>query len=273
MLDIKKNTVEIGLEKPLKILHITDSHLPFYCEDDTEEIIRQAKKRQQETSVSNLKKLMKYGEENCDIIVHTGDLIDFISKPCIDFAREYLKNDKILFVAGNHEYWRCDSEKEDMAYRIKSIERMGGKLCEGMLFSSRIIGGVNFVGIDDAYHQAEYEQLDFLKEEVKKGLPVILFMHAPLYEENLYKKSYEMWNGENYILGCDTVRHPEISGDMTEPFESTKAFYEYVVSEKQIKAVLTGHLHFSFESMLPNGAVQYVTDRGDRGNAREITIM
>ncbi len=60
---------------------------------------------------------MKYGKENCDIIVHTGDLIDFISKPCVKFARDYLKNDKIVFIAGNHDYWRCDREKEDMAYR------------------------------------------------------------------------------------------------------------------------------------------------------------
>lgn len=273
MLDIKKNTVEIGLEKPLKILHITDSHLPLYCENDTEEIIRQAQKRQQEVSVNNLEKLMKYAQENCDIIVHTGDLIDFISKPCVDFAREYLKNDKILFVAGNHEYWRCDGGLEDMAYRLKSIETMGGELCDGMLFNSRIVGGVNFVGIDESYHQAEYEQLDFLKEEVKKGYPVILFMHAPLYEEELYKKSYEFWNRENYLLGCDTARHPEIIGDMTEPTEASKAFYEYVVSEKRIKAVLTGHLHFSFESKLPSGTMQYVTNRGDQGNAREITVI
>lgn len=273
MLDIKKNTVEIGLEKPLKILHITDSHLPFYCESDTEEIINQAKKRNQAASVENLEKLMKYGEENCDIIVHTGDLIDFISKPCVEFAREYLKNDKVLFVAGNHEYWRCDGGTEDMAYRMKSIEAMGGELCDGMLYNSHIVGGVNFVGIDESYHQAEYEQLDFLKKEVEKGYPVILFMHAPLYEEELYKKSYELWNEENYILGCDTVRHPEIIGDMTEPTEATKAFYEYVTGEKRIKAVLTGHLHFSFESSLLDGVMQFVTDRGDRGNAREITII
>ena len=41
---IKKTTIQIGLEKPLKILHITDSHLPFYCETDSEAMINQGKK-------------------------------------------------------------------------------------------------------------------------------------------------------------------------------------------------------------------------------------
>lgn len=112
-----------------------------------------------------------------------------------------------------------------------------------------------------------------LKMEVKKGYPVILFIHAPLYEEELYKKSYEFWNGENYLLGVDTLLHPEVIGDETEPTEASKAFYEYVISEPQIKAVLTGHLHFGFESRLPGGTIQYVTNRSDRGNAREITVI
>ena len=98
MLNIKKTTIEIGLEKPVKILHITDSHLPFYCESDTENMKNQGKKRNEEESVNNLDKLMKYAEENCEIIVHTGDLIDFISKPCVEFAREFLKNERIFLL-------------------------------------------------------------------------------------------------------------------------------------------------------------------------------
>ncbi len=273
MIRIKKTTIQIGLQKPLKILHITDSHLPFYCESDTEDMIRQGKKRNEKRSVRNLKKLMKYAEKNCDIIVHSGDLIDFISKPCIEFAREFLKNDKILFVAGNHEYCRYDGAKEDMAHRRKSLEMMGGELCDSMFYNSHIVSGVNFVGIDDSFHQAEYEQLDFLRKEVAKGYPVILFMHAPLYEKELYKKSYKFWNGEICLLGSDATAHPEVKGDIAEPTEASKAFYDYVTGEPQIKAVLTGHLHFSFESRLPGGTMQYVTNRGDRGNAREITII
>lgn len=272
MLKITKNTIKAGLEKPLKILHVTDSHLPFYCESDSENMIRQGKQRNEKESVRNLNELIKYGEENCELIVHTGDLIDYISKPCVKFAKDFLKRDKLLFVAGNHEYAKYDGIKEDMSYRLNSLKEIGGYPIN-IFFNSHIIGGVNFVGIDDAYHQVEYEQLEMLKEEVKKGYPIILFMHAPLYEETLYKKSCEFWNDENYLLGVDTALHPEVIGDDSEPTASTKAFYEYVIGESQIKAVLTGHLHFAFESRLPGGTMQYVTDRSDRGNAREITII
>lgn len=272
MLKIKKTTIKIGLEKPLKILHMTDSHLPFYCDSDSENMIRQGKKRNEKRSVRNLNKLIKYGEKNCDLIVHTGDLIDYISKPCVEFAKDFLKRDKFLFVAGNHEYAKYDDVKEDMAYRLNSLEEIGGYPVN-IFFNSHIIGGVNFVGIDDAYHQVEYEQLEMLKEEVKKGYPIILFMHAPLYENELYKKSYEFWNGEICLLGSDSEVHPEVKGDIAEPTEASKAFYEYVTGEPVIKAVLAGHLHFAFESILPGGTMQYVTNRGDRGNAREITVI
>lgn len=273
MLTLRKNTIEIGLEKPLKILHITDSHLPFYCETDSEAMIRHAKSRDVESSVQALEDEMKYGEENSDIIVHTGDLIDFISKPCVEFAREFLKNEKLLFVAGNHEYAKYDGETEDMIYRMSSLQEMGGGLGANIFFNSRLVGGVNFVGIDDAYHQVEESQLIRLKKEVAKGYPVILFMHTPLYEEELYKKSYDFWNGEICVLGSDTDAHPEVVGDIGEPYASTKRFYDYVTNEPQIKAVLAGHLHFDFECRLPSGTMQFVTNRGDGGNAREITIV
>lgn len=105
------------------------------------------------------------------------------------------------------------------------------------------------------------------------GYPIILFMHDPLYEEELYKESYKFRNGEICLLGSDSDRHPEVIGDLAEPFDSTKAFYEYVTNEPMIKAVLAVHIHFCFESRLSGGIMQYVTNRGDKGNAREITII
>lgn len=274
MLTITKNTLTIGLERPLKVLHITDSHIPFCCDEDPEGMRRQRAQRDEEGSVRALQEQMAYGEEYCDLIVHSGDLIDFISKPCLAFAREFLReHEKLLFVAGNHEYAKYDYALEDMDYRIRSLMDMGGGLGVNMFFTSRIVGGVNFVGIDDGYHQVEDGQLLRLKKEVAKGYPVILFLHAPLYEEALYQASYKFWNGEIALLGSDSSRHPEVIGDMAEAYPSTKAFYDYVTGESRIKAVLAGHVHFPFESILPGGTPQLVTGLGSNGYAREITIL
>ena len=54
-----------------------------------------------------------------------------------------------------------------------------------MFFNSRIVGGVNLVGIDDAYHQAEESQLLRLKKEVAKGKKTIAEVEKALADKNL----------------------------------------------------------------------------------------
>ena len=46
----------------------------------------------------------------------------------------------------------------------------------------------------------------------------------------------------------------------------------YIRSEKRIKALVTGHLHISFESMLTDTLPQFVTGAGYKDMTREITI-
>lgn len=104
-MNIEKATLEIGLDKPLKILHVTDNHLPLYDEIDSLAIIEKGKKRNREAALAALREEMAYGTEHCVLIVHSGDLIDFASSANVAFARDVLKNKKILFIAGNHEYW------------------------------------------------------------------------------------------------------------------------------------------------------------------------
>ena len=275
-MNIEKTVLEIGLAKPLTVLHITDNHLPLYDENDSPEIAAKGKKRSREAALEALAEEMAYGTEHCDLIVHTGDLIDFASGANIAFAKNVLKHEKMLYIAGNHEYWRCDGGIEDMNYRLVSM----GKLKElnvKLMFTSRVVGGVNFVGIDDAYHQVEDCQTERLRMEVEKGYPVVLFLHAPLFEQSLYDASVAFWHdGSAYLVGCDEahlIPYPEILAAGQRPSADTKRFAEYVNGEKQIKAVLAGHVHFGFESRLPGGTIQYVTARGDRGNVRELTIL
>ena len=275
-MNIEKSTLEIGLEKPLKILHVTDNHLPLYDENDSPAIIEKGKKRNREAALTALREEMAYGTEHCDLIVHSGDLIDFASKANVAFARDVLKNEKILFIAGNHEYWRCDGGIEDMNYRLASWGRVK-ELGVNLFFTSRVVGGVNFVGIDDGYHQVEAWQTERLQMEIEKGYPVILFLHAPLFEQSLYDASIPAWHdGSAYLVGCDEAHlmpYPEFHAAQQRPTADTKRFVEYVNQEKRIKAVLAGHLHFGFESRLPGGTMQYVTNRGDRGNVRELKII
>ena len=279
-MEIIKCTIDIGLKKPVKVLHVTDSHLAFCDGRDNERKQALAKRGglSNETKENRLREQLEYAKNNCDLLVHTGDLIDFVSVANAEYARELLKDEGIFYIAGNHEYSQYVGEAwEDMAYRMNGYMSLGDGLGVNMFFNSREIGGVNFVGIDNAYHQVEDWQTERLKAEIKKGLPIILMMHVPVFEQSLYEFSFNKHSREcAYIMGCDEEHlapFTEFRSIEQRPKKSTKRFIEYISGESQIKAVLAGHVHFNFESRLKGGIPQYVTGGGFGGFAREITII
>lgn len=281
MLNIAKTIVEIGLERPLKVLHVTDNHLPLCDGRDNERKRALAERKADRCAkmVEFLQEEIAYAEKKCDLLLHSGDLIDFISQANLDFARGMLRKENVLFIAGNHDYSQYVGEAwEDQSYRMNSVMSMGPEgLGSNLFFTSRIVGGINFVGIDDAYHQVADWQTERLRMEVQKGLPVVLFLHAPLFEQSLYEKSVAFWKDSSaYVVGCDEehlLTYSEFRAAEQRPDAATKRFVEYVNGEGRIRAVLAGHLHFAFESRLPGGTMQYVTGCGDSGFAREITFI
>ena len=277
MTEILKNTIEIGLEKPIKVLHITDSHILPKDEivDDYKKWLVSRFGVTREDTLSALNEQLAYGKEHCDLILYTGDLIDFVTKESMAFARDFVKDDKIVFAIGNHDYVEIFGSN----WILMDHERVTGADgldMKGAFFHSRVYGGVNFVALDNSNHQAEDWQTELLKKEAEKGFPIVLLLHVPLFEEALYQYCMECFKDSAYILGCDDEHmktYPERRIREQKPTEASKRFLEYVNQEPLIKAAVTGHLHFNFESTLPGGAVQYVTDIGFNNVAREITII
>lgn len=273
-----KSTVTIGLEKPVKLLHVTDSHIALADERDDERKHALAKRLGDPDKEKYLKEHIAYAEEHCDLLVHTGDLMDFVSHANVDFARETVKNEKIFFIAGNHDYSQYVGEAwEDDAYRMNSYMQMGYGLGVPMFFNSRVVGGVNIVGVDNSYYRFADWQLWRLQREVKKGLPVILAFHDPLFEQSLYDHHMRQNPHEpTYLVGCDEERllpYNEFRAVQQRPDEPTLRFIDYVKSEPTIKAILTGHLHFNFESNVTATLPQFVTGGAYEGVAREVTIV
>ncbi len=273
---IQKNSIHIGLEKPIKVMHVTDSHI-LPCDEIDNEYKKWLVGRfgaAQADTMDALKEQIAYAEENCDLMLHTGDLIDYVTKGSVDIAREVLQNDKILFITGNHDYVEIKGENWIPMNRekVKSLGYLGGN----PFFHSRVYGGVNFVGIDNSNHQVEDWQTARLQAEAQKGLPIVLLLHVPIFEQSLYECGMAYTGGNSaYLMGCDEEHlapYPEALARDQRPTTATKRFVEYVNSESLIKAVVAGHVHFNFESTLPGGAVQYVTGLGFNGEAREITI-
>ncbi len=90
-------------------------------------------------------------------LIHTGDLIDFVSWANLDFARQFCSRDDCIMAAGNHEFeaGHVGEAFEDEMYRNQVSERVQAAFANDIRFSSRLIGGVNFVAIDNGYYRIE----------------------------------------------------------------------------------------------------------------------
>ncbi|MCR5264677.1 MAG: metallophosphoesterase [Clostridiales bacterium] len=284
-LQIEKSVLEIGLEKPLKVLHVTDTHFNLTDGRDSPEIrdaLLLSQERNGDTGGELFPKyfdaMVDYANENCDLLVHTGDFLSHLSRLSMERSMECLKKAKnYVYIAGNHDYVHLIFDGwEDDAYRMNSYPETSSVMGKELLFNAREFGGVDFVGIDDSYNQVEDWQTWRLRREAEKGLPIVLLMHVPIFEESLFEKTIAAFPGEPDLVGCDEEHllrgANEYRAVRYRPSEATMRFVDYVRSEPLIKAVLTGHLHFNHESVLPSGAVQYVTRTGIDKAAREITF-
>ena len=272
-----KNTLRVGLAKPVKLLHVTDTHLTLADEHDDERKHALADRLADPNKEKYLAEHIAYAEEHCDLLVHTGDLMDFVSHGNAEKAREIVRREKFFFIAGNHDYSQYVGEAwEDDAYRMNSYMQMGYGIGVPMFFNNRIVGGVNVVGIDNSYYRFADWQLWRLRKEVEKGLPIVLAFHDPLFEQSLYDYHYA-YSPEDctYLVGCDEehlLRYSEFRAVQQRPDDATLRMIDYIKNEPSVKAILTGHVHFNFESMLTPTLPQFVTGGAYEGFAREITI-
>ncbi len=260
------NELNVGAEKPFTLLHVSDTHLCLADDRDDERKIQLAAHRttrfpEAEATLAEIERVAK--EKNLTI-AHTGDLLDFVSWKNIDEAKRFCDEHDVFMAAGNHEFSLYVGEAvEDAAYRNQSLEKVQAAFKNDIRFSSRKINGVNLIAIDNGYYLFEQEQLDALKAEIALGLPIILFMHTPLYAEDLVAKHlrheknvvlYQMAAPEKYLEKYPEDRYRQQKADAV-----TQEAYDLIVNCPQIKAVIAGHLHYDFEGKIHDALPQIVT--------------
>lgn len=285
--NIEKSTVHIGLEKPVKILHLSDTHFCEADEHDSPAVQGMAARRLKNAFLdtdgvdrirSYWDQSIAYAKENNLPVIHTGDLIDFLSHGNAVFAKELLKDVDYFFAAGNHEFCHyVGRAREDLAYKMEQLFYIQPSINHNLLFASRVIGGINFVSVDDSYYLVADWQRECLEREVEKGLPIVLIMHNPIHTDALYDVmlnelnfpcAYLMGTPEEMMRSYTPDRYAQQLAD-----EPTRRFIDYLSKTPLIRAVLAGHLHFNYNDTLPWGIPQYVTGGGYLGDAREITFI
>lgn len=274
-MNIIHSELHIGVETPFTVIHASDTHLTRADLRDGERKVALAEKRVRHFAHAEemLATIGALSEQYHAPILYTGDLIDFVSQANLERAKEFVDAHDFFMAAGNHEFSQYVGEAwEDAAYRNQSLDKVQAAFRNDIRMSSRVIGGVNFVALDDGYYLFEEAQLDFLKAEVARGLPIVLMMHNPLYEEEYFENvSYHrerigLKPSETppcaYLTGvpAELIGHYDDHRRRQQtPDEVTLRTVEYIKSQPQIRALLAGHVHYAAEVKLREGAPQIIT--------------
>jgi 3',5'-cyclic AMP phosphodiesterase CpdA len=260
-----ETTIKIGLETPVRVLHMSDTHLTRADLRDGERKVALGEKRSQYYRAAEdvLRAAAELSAREQIPILHTGDLADFVSEANLEIARDFVCETDCFLAAGNHEFSQYVGEAiEDEAYRNQSLARVQAVYQNDIRASSRVIGGVNFVALDNGYYQFDEGQLAFLQGEVKRGLPIVLMFHTPLYEPVLCDIMRKKRPCAYLVAVPDEIGDTYTDDRMRLQLanEVTKRTVEYIQNEKSIRAILAGHLHIDYEGVFGDRIPQITTD-------------
>ena len=278
-MDILKSQLDLGLVQPIRILQVSDCHLSGCCEEDSEKAKAKSKKKTAEflketggvTQEQRLKEALDLSAEY-DALVLTGDIADSPSRANLELLASMLEGRRYLYTFGNHDYYTYDSDSGNADDRERFLDDFLRFLPCDPTMDSLQVGGVNLVALDDSLAQFSALQLEFLKAEAAKGLPILLFLHLPVYSSTFVPQAYEWWDSSMCVgtpvgvLAAHGETDPKIRAEA-----ETLLMLDYIREEPLIKAILASHLHFSDEANVL-GKPQFVNKPCYLGSAREIFI-
>ena len=278
-MDILKSQLYLGLVQPIRILQVSDCHLSGCCEEDSEKAKAKSKKKTAEflketggvTQEQRLKEALDLSAEY-DALVFTGDITDSPSRANLELLASMLEGRRYLYTFGNHDYYTYDSDSGNADDRERFLDDFLRFLPCDPTMDSLQVGGVNLVALDDSLAQFSVLQLEFLKAESAKGLPLLLFLHLPVHSPTFVPQAYEWWDSSMCVgTPADVLAaHGETDPKMRAEAE-TLLMLDYIREEPLIKAIFASHLHFSDEANVL-GKPQFVNKPCYLGSAREILI-
>lgn len=262
-LKVERSVINIGIEKPIRFLHISDAHIDI----DKEKGIFE--------NVEKFEAALSYAEEKDLFILSTGDNFNYATKDNIDYKKEKVSEERNIFIPGNHDFClRPETTAEGEP--IDSYKLWQSQYKYNIYFDSVVIGGVNFVLMQNSYYEITPEQIDMLKKEAGKGYPIILCMHIPLFMKEKADEMMSTWAPCAYMIDPPeeyyTKYYDHYRRDQA-PTEQTKKVVEYIKNETAIKAIIAGHIHESFDGFADCGVRQICTAPVHDGVVREIEII
>lgn len=290
-LQIKEIKISVGASTPFSALHISDTHIARVDNRDIERKIKLASKRSKlfPWGEHYFEEAISYAKEHDMLLLHTGDLIDFVSEANLDFIAAHFKSADWFTSAGNHEYSQFVGEaKEDETYKAESFSKVQEAYPNDLVLSSRIVNGVNLVSIDDVYYYFTEKQHELMELEVQKGLPIVMLCHVPLYTPKQCTYSLKYNKGiAGYMTGAPIEITSTYEHDPNLPPEKqwrnrtvqqkadkvTLDFIAWLKEQKLLKGILCGHCHYFFEEQFSPTAIQYSVGATYNGEAHVVHFV
>ena len=258
--------IHIGLPQPFSVLHISDTHLTAVYDDEPEYLVKFAKYRakvfggRQEEA---LRDSLAWAKMNVDYVIHTGDFIDFQTRANLDIVKRVFGEEKSLAASlGNHEFQRrIPDEKVDESsivtlrqYGALSMKLLAETFPFDISLQSTVVNGVNFVTLNQVCGFVTEKHVERFQAEVKKGLPIVLYMHCPFFTAELARASRKYWQFNRKFRQDNPG--PMNSFQTNDPV--TRDFIAYLKSETLLKGILTGHMHLTACDRFSPTAMQYI---------------
>lgn len=264
---VRRYSVPVGASAPFTVLHISDTHISFADIIDGVPHPRNAAGRARCFPHANdaLKASLAYARKHDEMVVHTGDLIDYVNEKNLAAARMWTSASRGgIIVAGNHEYCQMvgDGKTEDESYKAETRSRVQAAYPDNLLFSSRVVNGINFISLDNVYYYVPAGVPEMFEAEAARGLPIVVCCHVPFYTPEIYKAVTQGdMTRPPYLCGVpdamvDRVKDPKRRKQQRADAR-THEFVARLRGEKLVKAVLCGHLHWPHVYDFAPGVPQY----------------
>ena len=269
MIRITNTKLNVGLDKPIKILHITDIHLTYANENDTPQHHRLMKKRfdvfQAEggfppfTPKEYFEQAIALAKEENALLVCTGDAIDILTCGNLEVFKDIIQDEDMMFSPGGHEHQRVcvRTMEEPYPYRENARARLENELSRfNLSLESRIVGGVNVITADNSMDYFTRETVEAFKRELERGYPIIVFSHDYIWDK---------------ILNLKESYHPNVR--LTEEdYRYSHEMIDLLLHHPLVLTTVTGHGHCDEERVI-EGKTHYMTAGLFKGQARLIEIV
>lgn len=303
----EKRVIIPEVERDYEIWFFADSHIIIQDETDSEEVQAYAAERMpvftNEKGVDPSQILSDFiemaNEQKPDMVLFGGDILDFPSEANVSFLKEELAKLTVpyVYVMGNHDWtfpWEYMTPEGAEKYRplyeevmygnfeleetvgAEEAERMSadeGKTAldvvniSGDSYSSVVeLDDMVILSVDDSSNQVAVEAAGSIEDAYGLDKPVILMQHVPFSTEKLIAEAKNYW-ANPVTLGM------QVHGGIPVNAVSDALYKNVLDDESNIRVVLAGHVHFSYEEKIAAQTVEIITDAAFKGKAVKLHIV